>query len=378
MSVVLLGATGFTGRLVSRALFRRGIRPVLAARSAPKLAELAAELETRHGGTVETAVVDVAEPAMVRRLIRRGDVLVTTVGPFTRWGRVAATAAAEVGAIYLDSTGEPGFIRDLFDRYAAPAADSGACLLPAFGYDFVPGNLAAGLAVAAGGGAAARVDIGYFLDGLPLRTLVSGASSGTRASLLHATGEPGYAFRDGRLVAEPAGRRRAVFAVDGARRAGIGIGASEHLSLPRVYPGLREIGVYLGWLGAASRVAQALSYVMPAVESVPALGRAQAKGLGRLAGRFEARSGTGPSDAELGEVTSRVVALAYDRGGRPVGRAELAGANPYPFTAEMLAWAADRAVAGAVTATGVRGPLEAFEPMDLLDGARQAGLERVG
>lgn len=374
MSVVLLGATGFTGRLVSRAMFRRGLRPVLAARSAPKLAALAAELEGRHGGTVETAVVDVAEPAKVHRLIRRGDVLVTTVGPFTRWGTAAATAAADVGAIYLDSTGEPGFIRDLFDHYGAPAADTGACLLPAFGYDFVPGNLAAGLAVAASGGAAARVDIGYFLDGLPLRNLFSGASSGTLASLLHATAEPGYAFRGGVLATEPTARRRMVFAVGGARRSGVGIGASEHLSLPRVYPALREVGVYLGWFGAASRAAQGLSYV----QAVPALARVQAKGTLRLAGRFEARSGTGPTDAELAEVSSRVVALAYDRGGRPVGRAELAGANPYLFTGEILAWAADRAAAGAITATGVRGPLEAFELMDLRDGARQAGLEPVG
>jgi short subunit dehydrogenase-like uncharacterized protein len=374
MSVVVLGATGFTGRLVSAAMFRRGLRPVLAARSAAKLAALAADLERTHGGTVETAVVDVAEPAKVHRLVRAGDVLVTTVGPFTRWGHVAAAAAADVGATYLDSTGEPAFVRDLFEHYAGPAAEGGACLLPAFGYDFVPGNLAAGLAVAAGGGTASRVDIGYFLDGLPLRDLFSGASSGTRASLLHATAEPGYAFRGGRLVPEPAARRRRVFPVDGTRRAGVGIGASEHLSLPRVYPGLREVGVYLGWFGAASRVAQGASYV----QAVPTLARAQAKAVRRLAARFEARTGEGPSDEELTRVTSRVLALAYDRGGRPVGRAELAGANPYLFTADILAWAAERAAAGAVQTTGVRGPLEAFELLDLVDGARQAGLEQVG
>ena len=79
--IVLFGATGYTGRLAAEAMVERGLRPVLAARGRERLEAMAAEL-----GGLETAVADVADPAERRELVERGDVLVTTVGPFARWG----------------------------------------------------------------------------------------------------------------------------------------------------------------------------------------------------------------------------------------------------------------------------------------------------
>jgi short subunit dehydrogenase-like uncharacterized protein len=38
-------------------------------------------------------------------------VLVSTAGPFLEVGRSVVEAAVEAGAVYLDSTGEPPFIR---------------------------------------------------------------------------------------------------------------------------------------------------------------------------------------------------------------------------------------------------------------------------
>jgi short subunit dehydrogenase-like uncharacterized protein len=108
--IVLFGATGYTGRLTAEAMVERGLKPVLAARSQDKLAALSEEL----GGGFETATADVADPPSVRALVEKGDVLVTTVGPFVRWGAPAAAAATTAGAHYIDSTGEPPFIREVF------------------------------------------------------------------------------------------------------------------------------------------------------------------------------------------------------------------------------------------------------------------------
>ena len=111
--IVLFGATGYTGRLTAEALVARGDRPVLAGRSAERLARAGrAEL-----GGLETAVADVADPASVRALVEPGDVIVATVGPFARWGDPAVEAAIDAGACYLDSTGEPAFIRRVFERF---------------------------------------------------------------------------------------------------------------------------------------------------------------------------------------------------------------------------------------------------------------------
>ena len=93
-------------------------------------------------------MADVSDPPSVSALVERGDVLVTTVGPFARWGAPAAAAATTAGAHYLDSTGEPTFIREVFERYGPAADKSGAAMLTAFGYDWVPGNLAGGAGAA--------------------------------------------------------------------------------------------------------------------------------------------------------------------------------------------------------------------------------------
>src|ERR671929_1994919 len=158
--IVLFGATGYTGDLTARALVERGARPVLAARSEAKVGALAEEL-----GGLEWAVADVERPDTVRALVERGDVLVSTVGPFTRWGEPAVQAAIAAGAHYLDSTGEGAFIRDVFDRQGPGAESAGCGLLTAFGYDWVPGNLAGALALTEAGETATPVDIGYFPPG---------------------------------------------------------------------------------------------------------------------------------------------------------------------------------------------------------------------
>ena len=129
--VVVFGATGYTGRLAVEALLERGLRPVLAGRDSGRLAGLAADLD----GDLEVAVADVSRPETVRALLDAGDVLVTTVGPFAKWGDPAAEGAVGAGAHYIDSTGEPPFIRRMFERHGPSAALQDVGMLTAFGYD---------------------------------------------------------------------------------------------------------------------------------------------------------------------------------------------------------------------------------------------------
>ena len=92
----------------------------------------------------------------MRALVERGDVLVSTVGPFARWGEPAVQAAIAAGAHYLDSTGEGSFIREVFERFGPGAQAAGCGLVTAFGYDWVPGNLAGALALRDAGEAATQ------------------------------------------------------------------------------------------------------------------------------------------------------------------------------------------------------------------------------
>src|SRR5918993_3824110 len=110
--IVLFGATGYTGRLVAAALVARGADPLLAARDRKRAEALSAELAGPGGAPPEVAEADVHRPETVRALVERGDVLVSTVGPFARWGSAALAAAVDAGSHYFDSTGEPRLIRE--------------------------------------------------------------------------------------------------------------------------------------------------------------------------------------------------------------------------------------------------------------------------
>src|SRR4051794_14348390 len=160
--IVLYGATGYTGALTARAMVASGVRPVLAGRDQSRLNALAARLSQAGDDTeLETAVAGTEGPEPLRQLLEAGDVLVSTAGPFLKIGRAAVAAAVDAGAIYLDSSGEPPFIREVFEEFGPRAKRTGAVLLTAFGYDYVPGNLAGALALEAAGPAATRVQVGY-------------------------------------------------------------------------------------------------------------------------------------------------------------------------------------------------------------------------
>lgn len=361
--IVLFGATGYTGALTARELAGIGERPVLAARDGARVRALADEL-----GGLEWAVADVSRPESVRALVSAGDVLISCVGPFARWGAPAVEAAIAGGAAaYLDSTGETPFIRRVFEDYGPRADAAGVALLTAMGYDWVPGNLAAGLALREAGAAATRVAVGYFMRG-PV-----GMSGGTRASAAGAMLEPSYTFRDGRLVTERGGARVRTFLVGDRVRQALSAGSTEHFGLPQSFPGLREVDVYLGWFGGASEMLRRASMVTELATKVPGVRPA----LNAVVTRAVKGSTGGPSEDERADTGSEIVAEALDAGGHTVARVRLFGVNAYDFTAGMLAWGAHAAASGRVHGTGALGPTAAFGLDALEEGARSAGIERV-
>jgi short subunit dehydrogenase-like uncharacterized protein len=306
----------------------------------------------------------------VRALVERGDVLVSTVGPFVRWGRPAVDAAIAGGAHYLDSTGETAFIREVFEHHGPGAQAAGCALLTAMGYDWVPGNLAGALALRDAGAAATRVEIGYFMSGPSSRESMSG---GTRASAAGAMIEPSFAWRGGRIVTERGAARIRTFEVGAKSRPGVSAGSSEHFGLPRVHDGLRDVDVFLGWFGPASRGVQALGLTMSVVTAVPG-----ARGLlHSLAGRAMKGSSGGPGTEARAKTGSVVIAEAKDPAGKVLASARIEGVNGYDFTARMLAWSAEAAAGGAVQGTGALGPVDGFGLDALQAGVAEAGLSRV-
>ncbi|WP_433527329.1 saccharopine dehydrogenase family protein [Nocardia pseudovaccinii] len=141
--LVLFGATGFVGKLTAEYLLGAApaeARIALAGRSLDKLTTVRDELgpAAANWGLV---VADSTDQAALDELAARTTVVVTTVGPYLRYGIPLVAACAKAGTHYADLTGEPLFIRDAIDRYHEQAVQTGAKIVNSCGYDSIPSDV---------------------------------------------------------------------------------------------------------------------------------------------------------------------------------------------------------------------------------------------
>lgn len=141
--IVLHGATGFVGALVAAHLAENApsdVRIGMSGRSREKLERARAALPpSAHSWPVITA--DAGDPTALAALAASSRVVVSTVGPYLRYGLPLVEACARAGTHYADLTGEVLFVRAAIDRCDAPARESGARIVHSCGYDSIPSDL---------------------------------------------------------------------------------------------------------------------------------------------------------------------------------------------------------------------------------------------
>lgn len=179
MTWLLYGAYGFTGRLVARLATARGERPVLAGRSAGKVAELAGQLGLEH------RVFGLTDPAAIRRGLDGVSAVAHCAGPFSATAGPMARACIDAGLHYLDVTGEIAVFEELHGL-SERARTAGSVLLPGAGFDVVPTDCAAALLAEALPGAH-RLDLAFLAGGGPspgtAKTAVEGMRIGSQARI---------------------------------------------------------------------------------------------------------------------------------------------------------------------------------------------------
>ncbi|KAG8955031.1 hypothetical protein FRC00_005618, partial [Tulasnella sp. 408] len=107
--ILLLGASGFTGRLILKYLISHPTRTQsdaaftlgLAGRSTDKLRRVAAEVGANN---IPIHELDIQNEQQVRTLFTAYRVVITSVGPFWHYGKVVAKVCAELGVHYVDIT----------------------------------------------------------------------------------------------------------------------------------------------------------------------------------------------------------------------------------------------------------------------------------
>lgn len=140
--LVIYGASGFTGRLVADYVVRRdghGLRWAMAGRDAGKLAAVREAI----GAPAPTPLVvaDAGDPATLRAMVERTRCVISTVGPYQRFGSDLLGACAAAGTDYLDLCGEPLWMREMIEVHEAGAKASGARIVFSCGFDSVPFDL---------------------------------------------------------------------------------------------------------------------------------------------------------------------------------------------------------------------------------------------
>ncbi|HXG29386.1 MAG TPA: saccharopine dehydrogenase NADP-binding domain-containing protein [Nevskiales bacterium] len=147
--IVLYGATGFTGGLTAEYLARHPDlvpeRFALAGRSREKLEAVKRRLVALNPACEKIGLIeaDSSDPASLERLAWQTRVVITTVGPYIRYGEPLLRACAEAGTDYVDLTGEPEFVERMQHAYGETAVRSGARIVNCCGFDSIPHDLGA-------------------------------------------------------------------------------------------------------------------------------------------------------------------------------------------------------------------------------------------
>ncbi|GAW03588.1 saccharopine dehydrogenase [Lentinula edodes] len=148
VDILVLGATGVTGRQVTRYLNSHPQHSqftlAIAGRSRRKLDNLISDLSLPK--FIQIQVVDVTNFEQVEALVKDAKIVLNTVGPYTKWGSPVVRACARNGVHYVDLTGEQIFVRDIIEKYDYVATKTGSILVPSCGMDSLPSDIAVHIA----------------------------------------------------------------------------------------------------------------------------------------------------------------------------------------------------------------------------------------
>ncbi|KAJ4826302.1 hypothetical protein Tsubulata_004053 [Turnera subulata] len=150
--VVILGASGFTGKYVVREALKflnTTANPsfplktlALAGRNPSKLAQsLKWAAHPDPPPPIPILSADTSDPSSLRLLCSKTKLLLNCVGPFRLHGDPVVAACADTGCDYLDICGEPEFMERMEVQYHGKAAETGSLVVSACGFDSIPAEM---------------------------------------------------------------------------------------------------------------------------------------------------------------------------------------------------------------------------------------------
>ncbi len=171
--IIVYGATGFTGQICCKYL-RDNYKDLvwaMAGRNEEKLAQVKSDFNLE----CDVVVADGGDLESLKSLASQTKVVLSTAGPFARYGSLLVQACVENGTHYTDITGENHWVKGLIDKHHEEAASKGTRIIPSCGYDSIPSDIGVYFTVSQFNKPISRVDV--------YQEALGGASGGTTETM---------------------------------------------------------------------------------------------------------------------------------------------------------------------------------------------------
>lgn len=143
LSLLIVGATGVTGRQAVRYMRERGpdlaVAWGIAGRNRERLEGLVGDWARDE--RPELVELDLSDRDGVARAVGRAGCVVSFAGPFARMAPPLIEACVATGNAYVDVTGEIDFAARMVERWHRPAQESGARIVQVCGFEALPFDL---------------------------------------------------------------------------------------------------------------------------------------------------------------------------------------------------------------------------------------------
>ncbi|MGM8870341.1 saccharopine dehydrogenase family protein [Psychrobacter sp. 2Y5] len=146
-AVVLYGATSFVGQITAKYLAEflaesNDVDWAIAGRDEEKLKKLQSEIiDSDSAKKVDIIIANSNDDASLDAMTKQAKVVISTVGPYLKYGEPLIKSCTSNGTDYVDLTGEAIFIKDMMDKYQDAASKSGARIVNSCGFDSIPSDL---------------------------------------------------------------------------------------------------------------------------------------------------------------------------------------------------------------------------------------------
>jgi len=348
--ITILGATGYTGRLIAQELAHYE-KPnwdlQLAGRSEDRLAQLFDSLPS-------SPKIILANPEISETLVhlcQNTDVLINCVGPFTDLGEPVVAQAAKSGIHYVDITNELGFVHQM-KSYNPVAQASGAAIIPACGFEVALADCAASILGSQSSAEIDEISVVYDIQG-------QGSSYGTRQSAIRSLGSSWLAFQDGHWLAAVPCRDVRQVKLGGNLIHTISFPSSEITTIP-MHADVRAVSTWMR-LSAGSRFWAPIA--------LPLFARGVRRLKGKLFTWLSRTIAPAPPNDMRREATFTIRISAHRNDQR--NEVNITGKGVYELTAKIAAYAANQLANPEYNQVGILAPSTALNPKAFLEKASQ-------